>query len=77
MVEVVRMVCLNLLVQACLEGGATMFLNAATCAAGGCAGEKVGDAFILSAFGGTGDLRDVRQKELKSLKVEGLRACCW
>ena len=77
MVEVVRMVCLNFLVQACSEGGARMLLNAAMCTAGRYAGGKVGDAFILRALGGAGDLRDVREKELKSLKVEGLWVCCW
>ena len=51
MVEVVRMVCLDFLVQARSEGGAAMLLDAAAGAAGGNASEEVGYSFILWAFG--------------------------
>ena len=45
------MVCLDFLVQARLEGGAAMLLNAAAGAAGGYTGKEVGDTFILRASG--------------------------
>ena len=50
MVEVVRMVHLNFLVQTGSEGGAATILDAAAGAAGGNTGEEVGNTFILQAF---------------------------
>ena len=51
MVEVVRMVCLDFLVQAHLDGGAAMFLSAATGATGGDAGKEMGDAVVHRVLG--------------------------
>ena len=51
MVEVFRIVCLNFLVEARLEGAAVILLDAAAGAAGGNVGKEVGYPFILWVFG--------------------------
>ena len=44
-----------------------MFLDATSCAAGGYAGEEMGDYIVYRALWGTGDLCNTWEEEVKSL----------
>ena len=62
----IRVVCLDFLIEKRSEGRAAVLLNVATGAVGGKTGEEVGDAFVFWAFGGTGGVYNTWEKKLES-----------